>query len=89
MPHWAWWTLLAINVVTFAVYGIDKLCARLGRRRVRESSLLWWTLLGGCVGAWCAIGLFRHKTQKTSFRIRALACTLLSPVWLVLYVVYG
>jgi uncharacterized membrane protein YsdA (DUF1294 family) len=88
MPSWFWWGLLAINVATFVVFGIDKLCARFARQRIRESTLLWWTLLGGFVGAFCAIGLFRHKSSKQRFLWRAMLCTLLSPLWLLLWFVH-
>ena len=42
-------------------------------------------VLVGIVGAWLAIGLFRHKTVKQPFRIYAILWTLLSPVWLLVY----
>ena len=81
MPTWIWWVVLAVNVLTFLVFGVDKLLARLGRRRVRERTLLWWTFAGGCIGAWCAMQLFRHKTQKGSFRWRAVLLTVVNPLW--------
>ena len=60
--------LLVINVLTFAVYGVDKWKARRGRWRVPEATLLGLAALGGSVGAWLAMQLFRHKTQKKKFR---------------------
>ena len=60
--------LLAINVLTFAVYGVDKWKARQGRWRVPETTLLGLAALGGSVGAWLAMQLFRHKTQHKKFR---------------------
>lgn len=60
--------LLVINVLTFAVYGVDKWKARHGRWRVPEATLLGLAALGGSVGAWLAMQLFRHKTQKKKFR---------------------
>ena len=59
---------LAINVLTFAVYGVDKWKARQGRWRVPEATLLGLAALGGSVGAWVAMQLFRHKTKKNKFR---------------------
>ena len=59
--------LLAVNVLTFIVYGVDKWKARRGRWRVPEASLLGLAALGGSVGAWLAMQLFRHKTQKKKF----------------------
>ena len=60
--------LLAVNVLTFIVYGVDKWKAQRGRWRVPEASLLGLAALGGSVGAWLAMQLFRHKTQKKKFR---------------------
>ncbi len=60
--------LLAINVLTFAVYGVDKWKARQGRWRVPEATLLGFAALGGSAGARVAMQLFRHKTKKNKFR---------------------
>ena len=60
--------LLAVNVLTFIVYGVDKGKARRGRWRVPEATLMGLAALGGSVGAWMAMQLFRHKTQKKKFR---------------------
>ena len=60
--------LLAVNVLTFIVYGVDKWKARRGHWRVPEASLLGLAALGGSVGAWLAMQLLRHKTQKKKFR---------------------
>ena len=60
--------LLAINVLTFAVYGEDKWKARQGRWRVPEATLLGLAALGGSAGAWVAMQLFRHKTKTNKFR---------------------
>lgn len=60
--------LLAINVLTFVVYGVDKWKARQGRWRVPEATLLGLAALGGSAGAWVAMLLFRHKTKKNKFR---------------------
>ena len=60
--------LLAVNVLTFVVFGVDKWKARMGRWRVPEATLLGLAALGGSVGAWLAMHLFHHKTQKKKFR---------------------
>ena len=78
--------LLLLNVVTLLLFAFDKLQSRRqGARRIRERTLLWCVFLGGCVGAWVAISLFRHKTVKQPFRIFAILWTLLSPAWLVVF----
>lgn len=64
----ALYSLLAVNLLTFVTYGIDKHKARHNRWRVREASLLLLAALGGSVGALLAMYLFRHKTQHKKFR---------------------
>ncbi|GEO86431.1 hypothetical protein RNA01_33630 [Ciceribacter naphthalenivorans] len=57
------------NVIVFCVYAWDKLAARKGDWRVRESSLLWLAMLGGGIGALLAQRLLRHKTRKPPFKV--------------------
>lgn len=85
MPTWLWWLVLAANVASFALFGCDKWLARTGRRRVPEATLLWATFACGCAGSWIAMQWLRHKTQKPSFRWRAVAATVLNPVWLLVW----
>ncbi len=58
---------LTMSAITFVVYGYDKRAARLGRWRIRESTLQVLALLGGWPGAAVAQGLFRHKRRKRGF----------------------
>ena len=44
--------LAIINVITFIVYGIDKLKAKKSRWRISEATLLLLAVLGGSIGAW-------------------------------------
>ena len=60
--------LLAVNLLTFATYGIDKYKARHARWRVREALLLLLAALGGSIGALLGMHLFCHKTQHKKFR---------------------
>ena len=60
--------LLLINVVTFCAYGADKLQARRGGWRIRESTLHVLALAGGTPGALAAQLMFRHKTRDRHFR---------------------
>lgn len=59
--------LIALNFLTFASFGLDKMQAENGYRRTRESTLLWLALLGGTPGAYSGRALFRHKTRKQPF----------------------
>lgn len=60
--------LIAVNIGTLLIYGLDKLKARRGQWRTPESTLLLLALIGGSIGAWCGMQLFRHKTQHKKFK---------------------
>ena len=55
--------LLGINLLTFLVYGLDKLLAIKGRRRIPETTLLTFAFLTGSIGAMLGMALFHHKTD--------------------------
>ena len=77
--------LLAVNVLTFIVYGVDKWKAQRGQWRVPEATLMGLAALGGSVGAWLAMQLFRHKTQKRKFRYGVPALFVLQVAAVVFY----
>jgi uncharacterized membrane protein YsdA (DUF1294 family) len=58
---------IVINLIAFAMYGIDKLQARRGGRRTPERTLLILSAIGGSMGAIIAMQLLRHKTQHAWF----------------------
>ena len=60
--------VVVINIVAFVAYGIDKLKAKRGKRRIPETVLLLLAVFGGSVGSWFAIGCWRHKTLHKKFR---------------------
>lgn len=61
--------LAGVNVVTFALYGIDKYKAKKGRWRIPERTLLLLPLLGGSAGGILGMAAFHHKTRHWYFRI--------------------
>ncbi len=63
------YALLALNLITFITYGIDKFKAKKSRWRIPESTLILLALLGGSIGAWLGIKAWRHKTQHAKFYI--------------------
>ena len=58
-----------VSLLTLLLFGWDKLMAKLDRRRVPESTLWAAAILGGGVGAFLGMKLFRHKTRKGFFSI--------------------
>ncbi len=61
--------MAVINIITFTVFGIDKLKAVKNRWRVPEKVLFLLALLGGSPGALIGMYSFRHKTKKSAFKI--------------------
>lgn len=62
-----WGVYLAVNVLTFSLYGADKRRARRGAWRIPERTLLACAGLMGGVGAFAAMRVFRHKTRHRRF----------------------
>lgn len=63
--------LLAINAVTFIVYGIDKYKAKKAKKakwRISEATLLLLAVLGGSIGAWIGMKVWHHKTMHKKFK---------------------
>lgn len=60
--------LLLINLIAFALMGLDKGRARRGQWRVSEKALFLPAILGGSVGAILGMRLFHHKTKHWYFR---------------------
>lgn len=58
---------VAINIVTFALFGIDKRRAQRSKRRIEESTLLLWAAFGGSVGALLGMKVWHHKTLHRKF----------------------
>ena len=60
--------LLAINVVAFIMYGIDKYKAKKAKWRIPETTLLLLAVLGGSIGAWMGMKVWPHKTMHKKFK---------------------
>ena len=60
--------LLAINIVSFFLYGIDKYKAKKGRWRISEATLLMMAVIGGSIGAWAGMRFWHHKTMHKKFK---------------------
>lgn len=60
--------LIAINIATFFVYGIDKWKARRSKWRIPESTLLTLAVLGGSIGAFIGMRTWHHKTMHNKFK---------------------
>ena len=68
------WQILVIifgilSVITFFMYGVDKFKAQRGKWRISEKALLISSFIGGAVGGFLAMQLFRHKTKHWYFNV--------------------
>lgn len=59
----------AMSVLGAALMGWDKFRARTGGWRVPEKTLFGVALLGGGLGIWAGMRLFRHKTRHPQFSL--------------------
>ena len=60
--------LLAVNIATFLLYGIDKYKAKKSKWRISEATLLLMAVIGGSIGAWAGMRLWHHKTMHKKFK---------------------
>ncbi len=82
--------LLFVNIVAFALMGMDKHRAKRRAagasekkvRRIPEATLLLWSACLGALGGTAGMLLFRHKTRHWYFRI---GLPLMAAVQLVLF----
>ena len=61
--------LILINIVTFTLYGLDKLFAVKHKRRISEAFLILMAGIGGAFGALTGMLVFHHKTRKKKFYV--------------------
>jgi uncharacterized membrane protein YsdA (DUF1294 family) len=75
--------LLVMNLVGLAVMGIDKSKAKHHAWRIPEKTLFLVSLLGGSIGTWAGMYLFRHKTKHWYFVVGMPAILILQIVGVV------
>ena len=86
--HVALLYLVAVNLVTFFIYGIDKFKSKRAKWRVPEATLLGLAAVGGCIGAWLGMKLWHHKTLHKKFRY-GIPLILIAQIAIVLLAVWG
>lgn len=60
---------IAINILAFVQFAVDKQRARGKKWRISERTLLLLGAIGGCFGGYLAMQMFRHKTHIKRFKI--------------------
>lgn len=87
-----WGILIAyalVNLVAFALMGLDKRRARRDAWRVREKTLLLWCTCFGALGGLTGMRVFRHKTRHAAFSVGVPAMMVVQLALLAVYCVYG
>lgn len=59
--------LMIINAAAFVLMLVDKQKARKRKWRIPEAMLLGSAVIGGSIGAWLGMQIFRHKTLHKKF----------------------
>ena len=69
MNDYIYYYLLAVNILAFVLFGVDKQKARRNKWRIPEKTLILSAVIGGSVGAILGMRFFHHKTRKARFAI--------------------
>jgi len=64
-----WAAIAGMNLIAFALMGIDKHRAKAGKWRIKEVTLFLVTALFGGLGGTLGMYVFRHKTKHWYFKI--------------------
>ena len=59
---------ILVNFLGFLSMYIDKEKAKSGKWRIKESTLLSIALIGGSLGSYAGMKVFRHKTKHAKFK---------------------
>ena len=76
--------LIVMNLLAFALMGIDKAKAKAGAWRIPEKTLFLVTALFGGLGGTLGMHVFRHKTKHWYFKLGFPALLVVQIVLLVL-----
>ncbi|WP_392486408.1 DUF1294 domain-containing protein [Haloimpatiens sp. FM7315] len=57
-----------LNLIGFLSMFMDKEKAKKGKWRIRESTLLLLSVMGGSIGSYLGMMFFRHKTKHNKFK---------------------
>lgn len=80
--------LVIMNLAGVAVMGMDKEKAKKHAWRIPEKTLFFVSLIGGSVGTWAGMYLFRHKTKHWYFVI-GMPAILILQIMIVWYCLHG
>lgn len=76
---------LAISLVSFLLWGVDKYRAIQQQWRIPENWLIGLTVCGGALGALAGMLVFRHKIRKPFFWILVITFLILQGLLVILF----
>ena len=80
--------LLTVNAVSFIAMLADKIKAKKNLWRIPEATLLILAAIGGSLGAYAGMQLFRHKTKHLKFSLGIPVLLAIHVIVLVLWLPY-
>lgn len=80
--------IIAVNLIGFALMGIDKHKATKHAFRIPEATLFTVAIIGGSIGSIIGMYFFRHKTRHWYF-VYGMPAILILQIALILYVLNG
>lgn len=81
--------LLGINFISVIVCVLDKVRAKKGAYRIKDSTLFGLAFLGGGVGLYITMRLIRHKTLHKSFMIGVPVIIIFEALFAVVFYLIG
>jgi uncharacterized membrane protein YsdA (DUF1294 family) len=76
-----------MNIIGFAVMGIDKSKARNHKWRTRERTMFTIAILGGSIGVKAGMQHYRHKTQHKQF-VYGIPAIIVIQIAVIIYATY-
>lgn len=73
--------IILINIVGLFLMFLDKLKAKQQKWRIKERNLFIVAMLGGSLGIWMGMYMFRHKTKHISF-VLGIPCFLIIQIFI-------
>lgn len=71
---------IVVNILGFALMGIDKSKAQKQQWRISEANLLLSAAIGGSIGSYIGMQKFRHKTKHIKFTLGVPAIMIIQAV---------
>ncbi len=78
--------IIFINITAFITVFIDKQKAKKNKYRISEKALFILAVIGGSIGAYTSMLIFRHKTKKWYFKL-GIPFIIITQILIVYYII--